>query len=485
MRRLGYLSTIIADLGDIFTFIAPVTCVPLIVAVLFSEWNMLLPMVTVPALFFITGMVLKNLPRSGQGSRLSTAMCSVALFWFACAMVSGIPFMLGLHMGFTDAVFEGMAGWTGTSFSMIRSLDTAPYTLLFWRSYMQWIGGIGIIAFTVALASSTGLFRSKIFRSEGREEPLMPSIVAAGRSLWKIYAVLTFCAMGLILFTGLSLWESVNLALSAISTGGFTLHNGGILYYNSVALELLLIPIMIAGALPFRLYFLILEHRRWSLFGDEQVKLFFLFLGAGTVVLTYDLIFFSNLDTIPALMQGLFMAVSALTSTGFQIVALQTWASVTLLFLAMLTFIGGTTGSTSGGIKIDRVAFAYRALLWWFRRLYVSGKVLVPLKIEGRVIPKATAELETAKNMLIIILSVVIIFIASLAVMQYHLTTFSITEIVFQVVSAFSTCGINTGYVSPDMPFISKWIFIVVMWVGRLEVIPVVMLFFALLRGPD
>jgi trk system potassium uptake protein len=183
MRRLGYLSTIIADLGDIFTFTAPVTCVPLIVAVLFSEWNMLLPMATVPALFFITGTVLKNLPRSGQGSRLSTAMCSVALFWFACALVSGIPFMLGLHMGFTDAVFEGMAGWTGTSFSMIRSLDTAPYTLLFWRSYMQWVGGIGIIAFTVALASSTGLFRSKIFRNEGREEPLMPSIVAAGRSL--------------------------------------------------------------------------------------------------------------------------------------------------------------------------------------------------------------------------------------------------------------------------------------------------------------
>ena len=485
MRRLGYLSTIIADLGDIFTFTAPVTCVPLIVAVLFSEWNMLLPMATVPALFFIAGMVLKNLPRSGHGSRLSTALCSVALFWIACAMVSGIPFMFGLHMGFTDAVFEGMAGWTGTSFSMIRSPDTAPYTLLFWRSYMQWVGGIGIIAFTVALASSTGLFRSKIFRSEAREEPLMPSIVATGRSLWKIYAALTFCATGLILFTGLSLWESVNLALSAISTGGFTLHDGGILYYNSVALELLLIPIMIAGALPFRLYFLILEHRRWSLFGDEQVKLFFLFLGVGTAVLTYDLIFFSNLDTIPALTQGLFMAVSALTSTGFQIVDLRTWASVTLLFLAMLTFIGGTTGSTSGGIKIDRVAFAYRALLWWFRRLYVSGKVLVPLKIEGRVIPRATAELETAKNMLVIILSVVIVFIATLAIMQYHLTTFSITEIVFQVVSAFSTCGINTGYVSPDMPFISKWIFIVVMWVGRLEVIPVVMLFIALFRGPE
>lgn len=485
MSRLGYLSTIIADIGDIFVFTAPVTCVPLIVAVLFSEWNMLLPMASVPAIFFITGLALRHLPRSRHGSRLSTAMCSVALFWFACAMVSGIPFMLGLHMGFTDAVFEGMAGWTGTAFSMIRSVDTAPYTLLFWRSYMQWVGGLAIIAVTVALASSTGLFTSKIFRNESREEPLMPGVIAAGRALWKIYAVLTFCAIGLILFTGLSLWESVNLALSAISTGGFTLHDGGILYYNSVALELLLIPIMIAGALPFKLYFLMLEHRRWSLFGDEQVKLFFLFLAAGTVILTYDLIFFSNLSLVPAFLQGLFMTVAALTSTGFQVVNLQTWAGVTLLFLAMLTFIGGTTGSTSGGIKIDRIAFAFRALMWWFHRMYVSGKVLVPFRIEGRVIPKATAELETAKNMLVILLSVIIVFVASLAVIQYHITTYTLTDIVFQVVSAFSTCGTNTGYVSPDMPVISKWIFIIVMWFGRLEVIPVVMLFLALIRRPD
>ena len=127
----------------------------------------------------------------------------------------------------------------------------------------------------------------------------------------------------------------------------------------------------------------------------------------------------------------------------------------------------------------------FRTLLWWFRRLYVSGKVLLPFKIEGRVIPKATAELEAAKNMLVIILSVLIIFIGTLAVFQFHATSFSITEIVFEVVSAFSTCGLNTGYVSPDMPLVSKWIFIVVMWIGRLEVIPVVMLFVALVRGPD
>jgi trk system potassium uptake protein TrkH len=104
----------------------------------------------------------------------------------------------------------------------------------------------------------------------------------------------------------------------------------------------------------------------------------------------------------------------------------------------------------------------------------------MPFRLEGRVIPKATAELEVAKNMLVIILSVTVIFVATLAVIQFHLTSFSITEIVLEVVSAFSTCGLGSGYVSPDIPVLSKWIFICVMWVGRLEVIPVVMLIMAL-----
>jgi trk system potassium uptake protein TrkH len=485
MQWLEYISTIFADLGDIFTFITPIAAVPIIVAILYSEWNMILPVAAVPATFLIMGMLFKKLPRTSRGIRLSTAMSSVALFWLTCAMISGIPFMLGLHMGFTDAFFEGMAGWTGTAFSMIRSVDTAPHALLFWRSYMQWIGGIGIIAFIITLTSSTGLLNSKIFRSEGRDEPLMPSVIATGRALWKIYGLLTFFAISLILFTGLSLWESVNLAFAAVSTGGFTLHEGGILYYNNSVLQLLLIPIMIAGALPFKLYYLILENRRWSLFGDEQVKLFFLFTGIGVAVITYDLIFFGNLEFMAAFEQGLFMTVSSLTTTGFQNADIHSWASITLLFLTLFTFIGGASGSTAGGIKLNRVALAFRTLFWWFRRLFVSGKVLLPFKIEGRVIPRATAELEAAKNMLIIILSVVTIFIATLLVSQFHITTYSITDIAFEVVSAFSTCGISTGYVSPDMPIISKWIFIGVMWLGRLEVIPVVMLFMALFRGSD
>lgn len=485
MRRLIHLSTIIADLGDIFVFVAPVTCVPLIIAVLFSEWDMLLPMAAVPVIFFLLGLLFRSIPRSDRGVRLSTALCSVALFWFFCAMISGVPFMLGLGMDFTDAFFDGMAGWTGTAFSMMPAIDTAPRTLLFWRSYMQWISGIGIIAFAITTASSSGLFPSRLFRTEGRDEALMQSVLATGRSLWKIYVFFTIMAIGLILFAGLSLWESVNLALAAISSGGFCIHQQGIPYYNSVFLELLLIPVMIAGALPFRLYYLIIEKRSFSFFGDEQVRLFLVLLGIAVAVLTYDLMFFEDLGFTLALEQALFMAVSAITTTGFQIANPHAWASVTLLFLAMIAFIGGCSGSTAGGVKLNRIALAIRALAWWFSRLFVSGKVLLPFKIEGRIIPKATAEQEAAKNMLVIILSVMTVFIATLAILQFHLTSFSLTEVVFEVVSAFSTSGMSTGYVSPDMPVISKWIFIGVMWMGRLEVIPVVMLFIALAREPE
>ncbi|MFA5331318.1 MAG: TrkH family potassium uptake protein [Methanoregula sp.] len=485
MHRLGYLSTIAADLGDIFFFIAPITAVPLIVTVLFGEWNLFLPMLLVPVIFSVLGFGLKKLPRNERQMRLSTALCSVALFWFASAMVCGIPFILSLGMSFTDALFEGMAGWTGTAFTLLPSLATTPYTLLFWRSYMQWIGGIGIIAFSIALASSTGLFRGRMYRTESREEPLMPSILSTGRAIWKIYALLTFIAISLILFTGLSFWDSLNLAMTTISTGGFSVVDGGVLAYNNIYLTLILIPLMIAGALPFRLYYLISENRRFSFFGDEQVKLFLVFIAIGTAVLTWDLMFFGNLDLPIAIEQGLFMAVSSLTTTGFQIADPHIWASVTLLFLTMLVFIGGAAGSSAGGIKLNRVVLGLRALVWWFKRLFVSGKVLVPFRNEGRVIPRATAELETAKTLLVIILAVLAIFVSSIIILQFHLTTYTISDIVFEVTSAFSNCGITVGYVSPDMPVVSKWVFIVVMWLGRLEVIPVIMLFAALFHGSD
>jgi trk system potassium uptake protein TrkH len=444
---------------------------------------MILPMASVPATLFLLGTLFARVPRQEREAPLSTALMAVALIWLISALVSALPFTLGLGVPYLDGVFEAMSGWTDTGLTMMRSVDDLPRTLLFWRSLMQWLGGIGIVAFTIAMASRTGLTQFRLYRSEGRSEALMPSVVATGLEMWKIYLVLTGASIGLILLSGVSLWDSVNIALSAISTGGFSVHSGGIPFYNNPLLEVLIVPVMIAGALPFKLYYLLYRRKGVRFFDDQQARLLFILVALGIVVIAWDLVTLSATDIATAVRQALFMSAAAVTSTGFQTASPNEWASVTVLFLSMLIVIGGASGSTAGGIKLSRVVLGFQSLLWWFRRMFVSGKVLVPFKYGGRVIPKNVAELEVSRNMLVIMLYFLTIFIATVLVMHLQPTSFDSSNVIFEVVSAMCNNGMTAGFVSPDMADPAKVLFIAVMWIGRLEIIPVIMLFMGVFKG--
>jgi len=485
MDRIEWFSIIARDIGSIFRFVSVATAVPLIVAVIYREWDMILPMVTVPIVLFLLGTLLIRIPREEREAPLSAALMAVALIWLIMALVSGLPFHLGIGVPYLDGVFEAMSGWTDTGLTVMRSIDEMPHTLLFWRSLMQWLGGLGIVAFTVAMASRSGLTQFRLYRSEGRSEALMPSVVATGIEMWKIYVVLTAAAIGLILLSGVPVWDAVNIALVAIATGGFSVHAEGIPFYNNPLLELLIVPVMIAGALPFKIYYLIYRRRGARFIDDQQARLFFVLIAIGIVVITWDLVMLSELDLPTALHQALFMTAAAVSSTGFQVVSPNAWASVTVLFLAMLVLIGGSSGSTAGGIKLSRVVLGFQSLVWWFRRMFVSGKVLVPFRYEGRVIPKNVADLEISRNMLVIMLYLLIIFVSTILVMHLQPTSFDSSNVIFDVTSAMCNNGISTGFVSPDMDSAAKALFIFVMWIGRLEIIPVIMLFTGLFKRFD
>ncbi|MEG3056857.1 MAG: TrkH family potassium uptake protein [Methanoculleus sp.] len=484
MDRIEQFSTIAPDIGNIFRYISIVTAMPLLVALIYQEWDMILPMASVPIALVLLGTLLIQVPRREREAPLSIALMAVALIWLVCALTSALPFTLGLDVSYLDALFEAMSGWTDTGLTMMRSVDDLPRTLLFWRSLMQWLGGIGIVAFTIAMASRSGLTQFRLYRSEGRSEALMPSAVATGHEMWKIYLVLTILSVGLILLSGVPLWDSVNIALSAISTGGFSLHSEGIPFYNNPFLEILIVPVMIAGALPFKIYYLLYRRRGVRLFDDQQARLLFMLVALGIFVIAWDLVTLSATGIPIAIHQALFMSAAAVTSTGFQIASPNEWASVTVLFLSMLIVIGGSSGSTAGGIKLSRVVLGFQSLLWWFRRMFVSGNVLVPFRYEGRVIPRNIADLEISRNMLVIMLYFLIIFIATVLVMHLQPTPFDSSNVIFEVVSAMCNNGMTTGFVSPDMDGPAKILFIMVMWVGRLEVIPVIMLFMGIFKGP-
>jgi trk system potassium uptake protein TrkH len=483
MDRVEQFSIIAPDIGNIFRYMSAATALPLVVAGIYREWDMVLPMASVPAVLFLLGTLLVRVPRREREAPLSAALMAVALIWLIIALVSALPFTLGLGVSYLDAVFEAMSGWTDTGLTMMRSVEDLPRTLLFWRSLMQWLGGIGIIAFTVAMASRTGLTQFRLYRSEGRSEALMPSVVATGMEMWKIYLVLTAVSIGLILLSGIPLWDAVNIALVAIATGGFSVHSQGIPFYNNPFLEILIVPVMIAGALPFKLYYLLYRRKGVRFFDDQQARLLVMLVALGIFVIAWDLVTLAGTDIPTAVRQALFMSAAAVTSTGFQVASPNEWASVTVLFLAMLMVIGGASGSTAGGIKLSRVVLGFQSLVWWFRRMFVSGKVLVPFKYDGRVIPKNVAELEVSRNMLIIMLYFLTIFVATILVMHLQPTAFDSSNVIFEVVTAMCNNGISTGFVSPDMTDPAKVLFIMVMWIGRLEIIPVIMLVMGVFKG--
>jgi trk system potassium uptake protein TrkH len=473
MERSEYFSILAGEMGVIFRILGLVTLVPLVIVPLTGEWGMLLPMATVPVAFTLLSRALAlRHPPAGE-ARLSIVLGAVAIIWFACAAIGALPFALGAGMQYTDSLFEAMSGWTCTGLTLVSVPETLPATLLFWRSFMQWLGGIGMVAFTVTVLARSSLTNARCVRPGHEGAGFIPGLISTAREMWQIYILLTIGSLLLILLAGVPLWDGVNLALSAISTGGFTTHAAGIAYYQNPVLEFTLVPIMLAGSLPFMIYYLLYTRRRSTFLRDSQVRLLGLLVLLGAASTYLDLTYLSGEEPVTAFRHALFMSVSAITTTGFQNVSLQLMASASVIILIMLMAIGGAAGSAAGGIKAYRVLLGYHGIIWWLKRIFVSPKRVVPFEYQGQVIANDIAENEVRNNMLVIILYFLTASVATVVILHFSTIFFESTAVIFEIVSAMSSAGITTGFVSPQMPAVAKGIFILVMWVGRVEIVPV------------
>jgi trk system potassium uptake protein TrkH len=482
MKRIEHIAMIAHDMGLIFEFLGVVSFLPFLVLVIFQEWSLILPMATAPLVFILLGYAISHIPHQDIEPSPSITIAALALSWLAIALIGALPFVFGLHMSYVDSVFEAMSGWTGTGFTMITSLDTTPKTLLFWRSFTQWIGGIGIIVFGISLRRKTRISLFRLYRAEGREDELIPASVTSSRRMWMIYLVLTFAFTGLIMLSGIPLWDSLNLVMVAIATGGFTLHAGGLGYYNNPLLEILLIPVMLAGAIPFKIFFFLYHGKVFNMLRDPTVRILLLIAVVGSVITSLDLFIFGSLPLTTAFRQGIFTAVSALCTCGLQNSNPHYWTAIPIAVVAMLMFIGGSMGSAAGGVKVNRVMLVYDGVRWWFRRFFVSSRVLIPLKSGGRTLSHANSDLAISKNLLVIVMYVITIFIATIVTLHIYITSFRLEEVVFELVSALSNVGLTVGFISAASPVTIKWIFILLMWLGRLEIVPVIIILLGVAR---
>ena len=483
MKRIEHLAMIAHDMGLIFEFLGLASLVPFLVLVIFREWDMVVPMATAPLTFILFGFGISHIPYKDLEPSFSATLVAVALSWLAIAFIGALPFVFGLHMSYTDSVFEAMSGWTGTGFTMITSLDTAPKTLLFWRSFTQWIGGIGILVFGISLRRKTRVSLFRLYRAEGREDELVSATTSTSRRMWMIYLVLTCAFTGMIMLVGIPLWDSLNLVMGAIATGGFTLHAGGLAYYDNPLLEALLIPVMIAGAVPFKVFFFLYHGKVRDMFRDRIVRIFLLIALAGSVVVSAELWAFGNLSLDAAFRQGTFTAVSGLCTCALQNSNLHSWATIPLAVVTMMVFIGGAMGSTAGGVKVNRVVLTYEGVKWWFRRFFVSSRVIVPLRSGSRVVSREISDLAISRNLLVIVVYVITIFVATIVSLHLYITSFRLDEVVFEIVSALSNAGLTVGFITAASPVSIKWIFIVLMWLGRLEIVPVIIITMGIVKA--
>jgi trk system potassium uptake protein TrkH len=177
------------------------------------------------------------------------------------------------------------------------------------------------------------------------------------------------------------------------------------------------------------------------------------------------------------------MAVSGLCTCGLQNSNPHAWAVIPLAVVTMMMFIGGAMGSAAGGVKVNRIIMVYEGMKWWFRRFFVSSRVMVPLRFGGRTVSKELSELAISRNLLVIVVYVLTIFIATILTLHLYITSFRLEEVVFELVSALSNVGLTVGFISTASPVSIKWLFTLLMWLGRLEIVPVVIIVMGAIKG--
>src|SRR5580693_1073837 len=404
----------------------------------------------------------------------------VTLVWVLMSASATIPLLLALpNLSFTRAFFETMSGLTTTGSTVLTNLEGLPPSLIFWRSCLHWFGGLGIIVMALAVLPLLGVGGMQLYKAEAhgpiKDEKLAPRITETAKSLWLVYATLTAVAIVSLRICGMSWFDAICHTFSVVGLGGFSTHDASIAYFNSPAIEFVLILLMFVSSLNFARHFIAL--RRLSLqtyTRDPEFKVIFVLLAASVVVIAILLTWHGVYPSfMTSLRHSAFNVVSMATTTGFVTQDYSTWPVFAPIWMLFLSCIVCSTGSTGGGIKMFRTLLLARQAGRELK-LLVHPSAMAPVRIGGRVIPDRVADA---------VLGFIFLYFMTVA-----LLTFALLMSGLDFDSSFSAivAGINNtahglGTVGPvrnyhSLTVFQTWVCTVAMLLGRLEIFSVIVL---------
>ncbi|TDX52684.1 TrkH family potassium uptake protein [Orenia marismortui] len=456
-------------LGTLLIFIGVSMLVPIFVALYYKEVDGIAFIVAM-GFTIIIGKILVRVTESNEQLRHREGFAVVTLGWIAISIFGAIPFMLaGVFNNFIDAFFESVSGFTTTGATVIMSLESLSHTILFWRSWMHWLGGMGILVMSIAilpeLAGSMQLFKAE---APGPvHERLKPRIRETAKTLWGVYLVITLVQIILLVINEMPLFDALIHSFGTISTGGFSSRTLSVRAYDSVIIDIIMSVFMFLAGVNLTLHYQFLTGNIKALFKDKELKFYTFIVLTSIILITINLRLQVYKDIFESLNYAAFQVTSIISTAGFATVDYDIWPPFSRGILLILMFIGGCAGSTAGGIKVIRI---YALMKKGFQELYklIHPRAVTSLKIGNRAVSE-----EVSTSILGFFFLYIIVFVISTIV----LTSFGIDLIssISAVAATLGNIGPGLGLIGPlntyvPLPMVCKLLLSFCMILGRLEI---------------
>ena len=455
-------------IGSFLKYFALAYVAPLVTALYYGEEKWYIYLYALLLTLGI-GLILEFRFKTDKVIERADGFTIVAFTWLLIPLLGTLPYVF-LGLGFLDAFFEAMSGFTTTGATILKVVEDLPMSALLWRSLTQWLGGMGVIALFVAILPRLGVGGSQLFDREfpgPLPERLRPRFTTTARILWAIYVAFTAVEIALLYFLAkLPLFDSTCISFSTLSTGGFTPTTASIGSYGNPLAEYIIMAFMFLAGMSFIIHYQVLQ-RNWKVIKDDEFRLYLIIL----VVAISLLILSQGFDSYR---EGIFQALSIMTTTGFVTANFGSWHSGARMLLLALMFIGACGGSTGGGIKVVRALTLMKHTRVMMMRA-ISPKAVIPLKYNRK--PLSEGIIRDVISFFFFYVLVAVVASVTLGFLGLDLET-----AISAVAATLGNVGPGLGGVGPTesyawLPDAAKVILIMCMWLGRLELFTVFMIF--------
>ncbi len=431
------------------------------------------PLLYAMAITIIAGLILFVSFRKERTANITQreGMAIVAMGWTAVGFFGALPFYFDVgEWTFIDALFESVSGFTTTGASVLDDIESLSKGLLLWRSFIQWLGGMGIIVLSIAILPFIGVGGMQLYKAEVPSpvpDKLKPRIRDTAMILWKVYALFTIAEIIFLLIGGMSFFDALCHAFTTMPTGGFSTRNGSVAQYDSLYFDLVILVFMVLAGINFSLHYQLMRGRPLAFWKDPECRFFLGVVALFTLIISWDCYGSVYATVGEALRYGSFQVVSIITTTGFATYDYEQWPAMSQMIILLCMFLGASAGSTGGGMKILRIMLCFK---FCYKELFsmVHPRAVTSIKIGGR-----TVSADVMRSVL--------------GFLALYMGLFGISAVLLagtgvDFVTAFSAVAASIGNIGPGfgmvgpvenfahIPDMGKWLLIWCMLLGRLEI---------------